>query len=230
MGVTASGLPFPEDTEAVLQGAQAIKALAQAVENNRPGGTPAGVFDALAVLGAAQVPIAWNLDPALAASTVGNTNGRLVLFAMVVSKVRTCTGAAMQCDTAGTGLNATHNGFGLWQYAADGSITFLRDSGVSDGTIFNAVGLNLRPWNQGAIQLSPGVVYVGGYVQTQVSGTNALMRGMTNPSPNGTIPTNAIFQRSFAVASPGTTRAAVMKTWPAGSFTVHNNQPLLILY
>lgn len=235
MGVTPSGLPYPEDSDQVLMGAQAIKALAQAVETQRPVGQPSGVFDALAVLGATTPPIAYNMDPTLTAqgSTVPNTNGRLAMFAVMVSKARTCTGMGMYCDTAGTGMGAagTYNGYGLWQYAADGSCTFLRDTGASDGSIFtSAPTVNLRPWNQGPIQLLPNIVYAAGFTQQQSAGTNASMRGLQGATPNGTIPANSPFQRAFGVAAPGGTRALVMKTWPVGSFVQYGNMPIVMLY
>lgn len=231
-GVTPGGLPYPEDTDLVRQGAQAIKALAQAVDG-RVTGNPVAVYDALRALGSAQVPITWSYDPAFGGGVHAYpaTSGRLQMVALTVPHVYTCTGLGMVTDTVGTNYPGTvYNGVGLWQYAANGDATFLRDSGATDGSMWVAAGPWSRPWNQGPIQLVPGVVYLAGFQHQSNGGVNAVIRGISGGQPNIGIPSNALFGRSVGVAAPGATRAAVMKTWPAASLVPYANFPLVVLY
>ena len=232
-GTTPTGLPYPEDTDPVMAGAQAIKALAQAVEQNIIGGAPQSVYEGLRKLGAT-APIAWTYDPVFggvigSGSNYTPTNNRLQMVAVTVPHAYTCTGVMMVTDTVGTGFpGSVYNGFGLWQYAPNGDATFLRDTGPSNGAHWTVAGLNARPWAS-PIQLAAGAVYLVGFTQ-QSTGTLAVMRGLSGTQANAGLASGGPFWRSGAVTAPGSTQASVMKTWPSGSLIADNRVPLLVLY
>jgi len=232
LGTTPAGLPYPEDTEAVMLGAQSIKALAQAVEQKIIPGNPTLVYEGLRGLGSAQVPITWTYEPALGIGSLAYTpvNNMLQMVAVMVAKPTSCTGVGMVTSATGSGYPGTvYNGCGLWQYAANGDATFLRDTGPSNGAMWTVLGMNLRPWVT-PITLNPAVVYLVGFTQQSTVPNMAAIRGLSGSQANACIPSNALFQRSVAVAAPGSTQAAVMKTWPAASLVPQANLPLMVLY
>lgn len=231
-GTTPIGLPYPEDTDAVAAGAQAIKALAQAVETKIIGGSPQSVYEALRNLGGANVPIAWTYDPVMG-GVIGSganytpTNNRLQMVAVTVPHAYTSTGVAVTVDTIGSGFPGTvYNGFGLWQMAANGDATFLRDTGPSNGIHWTTAGWAPRTWAS-PIQLAAGVVYLVGFTM-QTTNTAPVIRGLGGSQANAGIPSP--YWRSSAVTAPGSTQAAVMKTWPAASLIADNRVPLLVIY
>jgi len=212
-----------------MAGAQAIQALAQAVENKMIGGAPQSVYEGLRNLGASGAPIAWTYDPVFGGS-IGSytpTNNRLQMVAFTVPHAYTCTGVMVVTDTVGSGFPGTvYNGFGLWQYAPNGDALFLRDTGPSNGAHWTVAGLNARAWAS-PIQLAAGVVYLVGFTE-QSTATLAVIRGLSGSQVNAGL--SQPLWRSGAVTNPGSTQASVMKTWPAGSMIADNRVPLLILY
>jgi hypothetical protein len=212
-----------------MAGAQAIKALAQAAEQKLIGGSPQSVYEGLRNLGASGAPIAWTYDPVFGGSigSYAPTNNRLQMVAITVPHAYTSAGVMVVTDTVGTGFPGTvYNGFGLWQYAANGDATFLRDTGPSNGVHWTVAGLNQRPWAS-PIQLDAGAVYLVGFTE-QSTGQLATIRGMPGSQVNAGLATP--FWRSAAVTNPGSTQASVMKTWPAASIIADNRVPLLVLY
>ena len=231
-GTTPSGLPYPESTDAVMAGADAIKALALAVETKIIGGSPQSVYEGIRNLGGANVPIAWTYDPVMG-GVIGSganytpTNNRLQMVAVTVPHAYTCQGVAVTVDTIGSGFpGSVYNGFGLWQMAPDGSATFLRDTGPSSGIHWTTAGWSPRTWAT-PISLAAGVVYLVGFTM-QSTATSPVIRGLAGSQANAGIP--APYFRSSAVTAPGSTQAAVMKTWPAASLIADNRVPLLVLY
>jgi hypothetical protein len=231
-GATPGGLPYPEDSDPVVAGAQAIRALAEAAENKLIGGSPQSVYEALRNLGTTPAPIAWTYPPEFGVGSLQYTpaNNMLQMVAVTVPHAYSCVGVGMVTHAVGSGYpGSVYNGCGLWQYAANGDATFLRDTGASNGAMWTVLGLNLRPWVT-PITLTPGVVYLVGFTQQSSVPNMAAIRGLGGSQANATIPTNALFQRSVAVAAPGSTQAAVMKTWPAASLVPQANLPLMVLY
>ena len=194
------------------------------------------VYAALRDLGAGVgVPIAYNMDPAFGVTTIGLTNNRLCMFAVMVPRTATCTGLFYFLDTGGSGLAAsnTYCGLGLWQFNAAGDAVFLRDSGLTDGTLFSpgSVGMVSRAWAQGTIVLTPDVVYLAGFCQMQVAGSNATLRGVGAAQVNGLLVSGQPFFRSGGVAGIATgTRAFVMKTWTEPNLVQFTNVPFIGLY
>jgi N-acetyl-anhydromuramyl-L-alanine amidase AmpD len=131
----------------------------------------------------------------------------------------------------GSGYPGTvYNGCGLWQYAANGDATFLRDTGPSNGAMWTTVGLNLRPWVT-AITLSPGVAYLVGFTQQSTVPNMAQIRGLPGSQANACM-TGAPY-RSVQINNAGATQAAVMKTWPASALLTPQpnlpDDPLLMI-
>jgi len=214
-----------------MAGAAAIQALAQAAENKLIGGSPLSVYEALRNLGTANAPIAFSYDPAFGqgANSYPCVSQRLQMVAFTVPHAYTCTGLGMVTHAVGTNYPGTvYNGVGLWQYAANGDATFLRDSGASNGAMWTAVGAWVRPFTS-PIGLVAGVVYLAGFQQQSSGGTDAQIRGIAGSQANIGLGT-ALFQRSVMVANAGSTQAAVMKTWPAASLAPQANLPLIYLY
>lgn len=95
MGTTASGYPYPEDTDIVAQGSSAIKALAQAIESR------------LRATAAGQVSITVNTTTTIFSKAVTFPAGRFTSAPIVVTSVSHSWWVASVSAITATGCTIT---------------------------------------------------------------------------------------------------------------------------
>ena len=189
-------------------------------------------------LGVIGAPLSWTIDPSMigANDAFVATRDRLYMVSMMVSKTVTTVGMYMWTDTAGTGYSgAMYMGAGLWQWvlpgnANAGDLTFLIDSGATNGANYASAGLGAWIWTT-PITLYPDQLYVLGmsYMQT-AGGTVANLKGKTSSMSDVGFQGQSFFRCGGVPMVNGWTRAQIMKNWSNAQLTHYTNLPFMCLY
>lgn len=143
-GATGGGLPYPEDTDAVMAGAQAMKALAQAVDPKiyREGWSRyAASRDAKVAAGASGFPalVSWPMDPgAIGGAGINMVSGRIHLVAQLVKAGTRIDGVGYVLATPGQFTATANSKIGAYTYS--GTQFMKVAESVSDPNIWRSTG------------------------------------------------------------------------------------------
>ena len=178
MGQTTQGLPWPADTDPVMAGAQAIRALAEATDlltQTVPGSGVMDVYSGLAALAGPGLafpgfPIAANQAPETARDDYTFAAADMRVGAFIVRKSQPTAGMGFLLTGVASGGTVTqYTGGTLLQYMPDGTWKLLANTGATQpATWLNAsgpgVGWRALRWRDAADTADTPVALVGGVV------------------------------------------------------------------
>jgi hypothetical protein len=216
-GTTPGGLPYPEDSEPVQLGAQAIKALANAVDNQGLGNARS-IYDAFQALAGNPVGPANPSWPIAETVSPENTNGdmsmpgqRMAGAAFMVRKTKQTGGLGYGISVASGGvISAGYIGAGLYYYDSAATWKFLANSGAGKpNNATSTTGYKKMAWRNAGdtadtpVTLNPGTVYLAGLVVATMASSQPNILAYT-AVPGAAfavnIDTAGGFQRSATVA------------------------------
>jgi hypothetical protein len=184
-GTTPGGLPYPEDTDAVMLGAQAIKALAQAVDNQGLANTRS-IYDAFQALAGNPVgpaapswPIAETIIPENAQGEMSMPGARMAGAAFMVRKTKQTGGIGYGITQASGGvISSGYIGAALYYYDNAATWKFLANSGAGKpNNATSTTGYKKMAWRNAAdnadtpVTLNPGTVYIAALVVATMATT-----------------------------------------------------------
>ena len=187
MGQTPQGLPWPNDSDPVMAGAQAIRALAESVDALTVEVSPLDVYAALADLAGGGLafpgfPIAYTIAPDAANSDFAMPAADMRAGVFVVRQSRPTLGVGFLLSAVAVGNLGNYTGATLFQYMPDQTWKFLANSGATKPAGFltagAGVGWKAMTWRDLAdtadtpVALTAGVPYlaaltIGTYQTTQ---------------------------------------------------------------
>lgn len=181
-GVTGAGLPYPENTDPVMAGADAIKALAQAVDPlvYREGWSRyVASRQAKIAAGGSGFPglVSWPLDPGAIGGAINMVSGRLHLVSQLVKAGTRIDGVAYLLTTPGQYTASNSAKIGAYTYS--GTQFMKVAESVSDPNIWRGTaGFRAQPFTTAYTPSADTILWAASVANWSAVTTNPQLTGM----------------------------------------------------